>query len=198
MAGFGGATFAAAGGGGGWTAGAGAAGAGAARGGNGMVAGVDAVGGMTWGTGGIGSGRAAGIGVGAGMGASMPGVGACQAFGTGMVFRYSHSRGMPPAARATMISGSARMEVGGGVMTGGRGFAGAEGGAAPISAAAVLGSAGKWAPQPAQTVALTLSTLPQTGQGLRSSGTPQAAQKRSPGGLLCWQLGQWESSIDAE
>jgi hypothetical protein len=65
-------------------------------------------------------------------------------------------------------------------------------------AATTPGRVGKCAPQPAQTVALTLSTLPQTGHGFKSSGTPQAAQKRSPGGLSCWQLGQWESSIEAE
>lgn len=102
---------------------------------------------------------------------------------------------MPPAAKATTISGNARMVVGGGDTSGGIGFA-ATGASALASGPRRVLRSGNCAPQPVQTVALMLSTLPQTAHGLRSSGTPQAAQKRSPGGLSCWQLGQCESSIE--
>jgi hypothetical protein len=103
---------------------------------------------------------------------------------------------MPPAAKATMISGKARIGLEGGETTGGgMDLWRASSVASDSSSPSVSEIGGKAAPQPVQMRALTSSTLPHDGQGLRSSGTPQAAQKRSPGLLSCWQLGQCESSI---
>lgn len=116
-----------------------------------------------------------------------------QISGIGISSLKNQSIGIPIAATAMTAKDSARIlraglpnEISMGTVGG------------PRSSTVVISTeiGGNIAPQPAQTVVPASVTLPHTGQGFRSSGTPQDAQKRSPGRLSCWQLGHRVNSME--